>query len=171
MKLGIRGSRSRKNWSIRLRPFTSAYSNDHKPTIAPNLWSPWGYSLFSCIMPVATCENRCLFSFVFSGKLNQRRRRLGGEVWLVYLNFCAKKALTHVFLHIDYWLLYIQKCVSGSVASACVGNPPDLGSSPRSSFSPYYFFINIHMQLKPWKRTIHLPNPTSTRPRKSNQWP
>ena len=50
----------------------------------------------------------------------------------------------------------------------CV-NVQDLGSSPRSALSPYYFSMYVHMQLQRCGPPYAFQNPTSTCPWRSNQ--
>ena len=73
--------------------------------------------------------------------------------------------------HIISLLLIYQKDLMAQLAGVCACNPHDLGSSPRSTLSQYYFSSNVHMQLQGLRRIIHIPDQPSTCALRSSQWP
>ena len=72
-----------------------------------------------------------------------------------------------VLFHNDCLVINIQNACLFQLASLVSGNPHDLGSSPRSSPFPYYFFTNIPMQFKPWRPPCI---PWSRLPRAHRDW-
>ena len=150
---------------------TRACLDEEEATIAPNLWSPWGYSLFFRIMAVATRENRCLCFIIFFRK-NTTKKMTSWRTLVGSFEFRAQNPLIHLFsfiLFIRYYMLTTRAVVQWQGTYA--GNIHDLGSSPRSSLSQYYFSIYVHVQFQKQGRTIHCQDPMSTRPTSSIQGP